>query len=70
MYLVDLQMLIGAIGSDINDDADFRESLNAGVLYPYLNGIMNDIAFVNIVNNISIHTDSETNSHWPKILSN
>ena len=55
-----------AIGSDNHDD--LRKSFTRDLLYPYLNDIMNDTVFVNIVNNISIYTDSKTNSYLQTIL--
>ena len=45
---------------------DLRNSIDEAVLYPYLNEIMNDTVFVNIVNN---NTDSDINSYWQTMLS-
>ena len=46
---------------------NLRQSLSADVFYPYIDEIMKDTQFVNIVNN---NTDSKINTYLQKILSN
>ena len=46
--------------------SNLRESMNVAIFYPYLNELMNDTQFVNIVNN---NTDSEMDTYLQTTLS-